>query len=93
MKHNQFLYMQTTHSGAQLTLEHLTYGGRLKELLLFSLERRRLWGDLIVAFQYFKGVYKHEGNELSTRSDSDSTRGNGFKLKEGRFKLDVGEVL
>ena len=56
---------------------------------MFSLEKRRLHGDLTVAFCYLKGAYKLLGEQLVTQSDCDRTRGDGFKLKEGRLRLDV----
>ena len=58
---------------------------------MFSLEKRRLWGDLTAAFQYLKGAYEKAGEGLVTRACSDRTRGNDFKLEEGRFRLDMGK--
>ena len=36
-----------------------------------------------------EGAYKKAGEGLFTRTCSDGTRGNGFKLKKGWFKLDI----
>ncbi|KFQ69705.1 hypothetical protein N335_14117, partial [Phaethon lepturus] len=65
------------------------YEDWLRELGLLSLEKRRVWADLIAAFQYLKGAYKKAGEGPFTRACSDRTRVNDFKLKEGKFRLDI----
>jgi len=67
-------------------LEYLSYKHRLRELVLFSLEKRRLWGDLRAVPE---GADRKDGEGLFTRVCSDRTRGNGCKLKESRFRLDI----
>lgn len=70
-------------------LEHISYEDRLRELWKFSMGKRRLQGDFIAAFQYLKGSYKNDGEGLFIWVNNDRTRGNGLKLKEDRFRLDM----
>ena len=62
--------------------KHILFEDGARELGLFSLEKKRLQGDLRAAFQYLKTGYKKEGNRLFSRVCCDRTRGNGFKLKK-----------
>ena len=58
-----------------------------------NLEKRRLWGDLRAASQYLKGGYRKNGENLFDKACCDRRKSNGFKLKEGRFRLDIRKKL
>jgi len=49
-------------------------------LWLFSLEKRRLGGDVTAAYQYLKEPTRKLERDFFTRACCDGTRGNGFKL-------------
>jgi len=40
-------------------------------------------------FEYLKGAYRKAEEGLFIRAGSNRTKGNGFKLKEARFRLDI----
>ncbi|XP_053315740.1 uncharacterized protein LOC128483538 [Spea bombifrons] len=62
-----------------------SYEERLKKLKLYTLEKRRLRGDMITLYKYMQGQYKELFSDLFINRNIQRTRGHPLRLEERRF--------
>jgi len=76
-------------SKAREGMEGMSYKEQLRTLGLSHLERRRLRDNFIALCSFMRRGHGDGGADLSSLGSSHGTRGNGSKLCQGRFRLDV----
>ena len=67
----------------------MPYEDRLRELGLFSLERRRMRGDLIEVYKMLRGIHRVDSERLFPRAGMVATRGHRFRVLGSRYRGDV----
>ena len=67
-------------------LDGLSYKERLDKLGLFSLERRRLRGDLIEVYKIMRGIDQLDSQYLFPKVGESKARGHRFKVRGERYK-------
>ena len=92
MKDMEALECIQRRNGAVKALEHTSDGEQLRELGWVSVEQRRLRGDLIASYHCLKGAGGDGGWPLLP-GNSNMMRGDGLKLCQERFRLDISENL
>ena len=71
------------------SLEHLLYEQRLREPGIFSLEKRRLRGDLIYVYKYLKCGRQLDEVRWFSVVCSDRKRSNSQKLQHRKFHINM----
>ena len=64
----------------------MSFKERLDRLGLFSLEHRRLRGDLIEVYKIMKGLDKADNQHFFPKIGESKTRGHKFKVRGERYK-------